>query len=148
VPDQHTRQSSRMSPASQGEAHQTYLEETLFEAVVTAGAMMAFADRRADSSARSEFASFVGKSPWMPTFTPADAVEAFDSRVREFEMTSSVLESEMGSLQRVSDDIGIGEIVRLAELVAMADGCMQPAEVQVLRRVRSAMCRPRIGVRD
>ena len=135
----YTRQSSRMSPASQGEAHQTYLEETLFEAVVTAGAMMAFADRRADAAERLEFASFVGHSRWMPTFTAADAVEAFDSRVRQFEMTSSVLDNEMGSLQRVSDDIGIGEIIRVAELIAMVDGYMQPAEVQVLRRVRSAM---------
>lgn len=137
-----------MSSAARGEAHRTYLEDTLFEAIVTVGAMVAFADQRADTSERLEFARFVGQNRWLPTFTPADAIEAFDSRVRQFEMTSSVPESEMGSLQKVSNDIGIGEIVRAAELVALADGCMQPAEVEVLRRVRSALCPSLIGVRD
>jgi tellurite resistance protein len=137
-----------MSLAAREEAHRTYLEETLFEAVVTAGVMVAFADGRANESERSELASFVGQNHWLPTFTPADAIEAFDSRVRQFEMTSSVPESEMGSLQRVNDDIGICEVVRAAELVALADGRMQPAEVEVLRRVHSAMFPPLIGGRD
>ena len=145
---QHTRQSSRMSPAAREEAHRTYLEETLFEAVLTAGAVVAFADRRADAAERSEFAGFVGHSRWLPTFTPADAAEAFDSRVRQFEMAGSIPESEMGSLQRVGDDVGICEIVRAAELVALADGCVQPAEVEALRRIRSAMGPSLIGVRD
>ena len=145
---QHTRQSSRMSRAAQGEAHRAYLEEILFEAVVTAGVVVAFADGRADASERSELASFVGQNRWLPTFTPADAVEAFDSRVRQFEMTGSVPESEMGSLQRVSDDTGIGEIVRAAELVALADGCLRHREMEALRRVHSAMSPSLIGVRD
>lgn len=145
---QHTRQPSRMSPAARGEAHRTYLEETLFEAVVTASIVVAFADGRADASERLEFASFIEHSRWLPTFTLADAAEAFDSRVRQFEMTSGLPEGEMGSLQRVSDDIGICEVVRAAELVALADGCIQPAEMEALRRVRSAMCPSLIGVRD
>ncbi|MDT7953316.1 MAG: TerB family tellurite resistance protein [Acetobacteraceae bacterium] len=117
----------------------------MFDAVVTAGAMMACADRPAAASERSEFATFVGHSPWMPTFTASDAAEAFDSRVRQFEMVGGDLDREMGSLRQVSDDIGIGEVVRVCELVAMADGRLQPAEVQVLRDVRSAMGRPLIG---
>jgi len=137
-----------MSPAARGEAHRTYLEETLFEAVVIAGVVVAFADGRVDVSERSEFASFVGQSRWLPTFTPADAAEAFDSRVRQFELTSSVPQGELHTLQRVSDGIGTCEVVRSAELVALADGCMQPAEMEALRRVRAAMCPSLIGVRD
>jgi tellurite resistance protein len=137
-----------MSLAAQGEAHRTYLEEVLFEAVITAGVVVAFADGQADASERSELASFVGQNRWLPTFTPADATEAFDSRVRQFELTSSVPEDEVSSLQRVSDDIGMGEIIRAAELVALADGCLRAPEMEALRRVRSAMNPSLIGVRD
>lgn len=143
---QHTR--SSLSPAARAEAHRTYREEMLFDAIVTAGAVVALADRRADASERAELASFVARSRRLPNFTPADAAEAFDSRVRQFELTGSVPETDLGSLRHVSDAFGIREIVRAAELVALADGCMQPDEAVVLGRVRAAM-RPSLNeIRD
>lgn len=133
------RQSSRMPPADLREAHRTYLEETLFEAVVTAGVVVAFADGRADTLERAELVHFVEQSGWLSTFTPTDTSDAFDSRLRQFEMIGSTAEAAMGSLRRVGDRAGVCEVIAAAERVALADGCMQASETEVLKLIRSAV---------
>jgi tellurite resistance protein len=136
---QNARQSSRMPAADLREAHRTYLEETLFEAVVTAGVVVAFADGRADAAERLELVGFVEQSSWLSTFTPAETSDAFDSRVRQFEMIGGVSESTISSLRQVGDRAGILEVVCAAERVALADGRVQASEKTAIQFIRSAV---------
>jgi hypothetical protein len=59
---QNARKSSRMPAADLIEAHRTYHEETLFDAVVVAGVVVALADGQADTAERLELARFVEQS--------------------------------------------------------------------------------------
>lgn len=136
---QHARHPSRLPPAALGEAHRTYLEETLFEAVVTAGVVVAFANGRAGAVERAALVDFVERSNWMTTFTPAETSDAFDSRLRQFELTGSTPEEAMGSVRRVGDRAGIFEVLCAAERVALTHGCLQPSEAQALALIRSAV---------
>jgi tellurite resistance protein len=136
---QNARQSSRMPAADLREAHRTYLEETLFEAVVTAGVVVAFADGQADVAERAELVGFVEQSSWLSTFTPAETSDAFDSRVRQFQMVGGVPESTISSLRQVGDRAGIREVVCAAERVALADGRVQASEKKAIQIIRSAV---------
>lgn len=136
---QPTRQASRMPQADLREAHRTFLEEVLFEAVVTAGAIVAVADGQADTSERAELVSFVERSHWLSTFTPVDTSDAFDTCIRQFDLSGGVPESAFNSLRRVSDSLGIREVVCAAGKVAFADGRMQPSEETALGLIQSAI---------
>ena len=136
---QNARQSSRMPAADLREAHRTYLEETLFEAVVTAGVVVALADGRADAAERAELVGFVEQSSWLSTLTPAEIIDAFDSHVRQFEMIGGVSEATINSLRQVGDRAGIREVVCAAERVALADGCVQTSEKTAIQFIRSAV---------
>jgi len=128
-----------MPAADLGEAHRTYLEETLFEAVIVAGVIVAFADGRADAAERSELVSFVEQSGWLSAFTPADTSDAFDSRVRQFEMIGGVSEATISTLRQVGDRAGMHEVVCAAERVALADGRVHAAEQIAIQFIRSAV---------
>jgi tellurite resistance protein len=135
---QNTRKPSRMLAADLVEAHRTYHEEALFDAVVVAGVVVALADGQADTAERLELARFVERSKMLSTFTPSDASEAFDSRVRQFEMEGSVCHAAFKTLRRVDSHPGISEVVGAAESVASADGHVQSSkERQVIQFIRS-----------
>lgn len=72
-------------------------------------------------------------------FTPVDTGDAFDSRVRQFELNGGVPPSAFSSLHRVSDNLGIREVVCAAGEVAFADGRMQPSEAAALGLIQSVI---------
>ena len=132
------RRSSPMSPAQLRAAHHTYLEEMLFEAVVTASAVVALADGRADPSEQAELVSFVERNDWLSTYTPAETAEAFESRLRQLEFAGSVSEAAMNSVRRVADGLGARVVICAAEHIARADGHVQASEERALGMIRSA----------
>ena len=86
--------------------------------------------------------SFVERSHWLSTFTAADTSDALDSRIREFELSGDVPESAFKILRRVSDSLGIREVVCAAREVAFADGRMQPTEEVAFGLIQSAIQPP------
>jgi tellurite resistance protein TerB len=137
---QNTRKASRMPAADLVEAHRTYHEETLFEAVVVAGVVVALADGQVDTAERLELVRFVEQCEMLPTFTPSDTSDAFDSRVRQFEMVGSVYHAAFKTLRKVDNRPEISEVVEAAESVASADGHVQPPEErQVIQFIRSTI---------
>lgn len=132
------RLATRLPPGELKAAHRDYLEETLFEAVVTAGAIVAMADGAAESCERAELVGFVERSHWLETYTPGEAAEAFDSRVRQFELAGGV-PAAMSSLRRVGDPLGVSIVLAAGERIAAADGHVQAAEEAALRLIRQSI---------
>jgi tellurite resistance protein len=136
---QNVRRPSPMSPAQLRQAHHTYLEEMLFDAVVTAGAVVALADGQVDPEERARVADLVERSGWLSTYTAAEAADAFDSRVRQLELEGGVPETALNSVRRVGDGLGSRVVVCAAEQVARADGRIQLPEERALGLIRSAL---------
>jgi tellurite resistance protein TerB len=136
---QNARRPSPMSPGQLRQAHHTYLEEMLFEAVVTAGAVVALADGHVDPEERARVVDLVERSGWLSTYTAAEAEDAFDSQVRQLEMEDGIPETALNSVRRVGDGLGSRVVVCAAEEVASADGQIQPHEEEAIGLVRSAL---------
>lgn len=136
---QSTRQAARMLQADLGEAHRTFLEDVLFEAVVTAGAIVAAADGQADTSERAALVNFVERNHRLSTFTHDDTSDAFDTCIRQFDLSGGVPETAFDSLRRVTDSLGIRDVVCAAGKVAFADGRMQPDEEAALGLIQSTI---------
>ena len=134
-----TRRPSPMSPAQLRQAHHTYLEEMLFEAVVTAGAVVALADGQVDPEERASVVDLVEQSGWLSTYTAAEAADAFDSEVRQLELDGGDPETALNSVRRVGDGLGSRVVVCAAEQVARADGRVQFPEERALGLIRSAL---------
>lgn len=138
MPVSNARLAAQMLQGQRNSVHRDYLEETLFEAVVTAGAIVALADGAAESCERAELVGFVERSHWLETYTPGEAAEAFDSRVRQFELAGGI-PAAMSSLRRVGDTLGASIVLAAGERVAAADGHVQTAEEAVLRLIRQSI---------
>lgn len=135
------RQPSRMQPAQRVTAHHGYLEERHFEAVVTVAAIVAVADGHAEPSERAELVGLVDRSSWLPTCTTAEAGDAFDSRVREFELAEEVPEAAWASLRLAGDGPRIQAILNAAVQVALADGHIRALEEKSIGLIRLAVTR-------
>jgi tellurite resistance protein len=116
-------------------ADQDYRQDTLFEAVVTVGAIVAVSDGLAEDCERNELAAFVGTRPGLETYTPDETLDAFDSRVREFEMVGG-LANALHDLRKVADRDGVRTVLAAGDCIAAADGDVHFNETTALRLVR------------
>src|SRR4051794_23785088 len=128
-----------MSSAELRQAHHTYLEEMLFEAVVTAGAVVALADGQVAPEERATVVDLVERSGWLSTYTAAEAADAFESQIRQLQLEPGVPEAVINSVRRVGDGLGSRVVVCAAEQVAFADGHIRPSEERALGLIRSAL---------
>ena len=136
---QYARRPSPMSSAELRRAHHTYLEEMLFEAVVTAGAVVALADGQVAPEERATVVDLVERSGWLSTYTSAEAADAFDIQVRELGLEGGTSDTVLNSVRRVGDGLGSRVVVCAAEQVALADGDIRPSEERALGLIRSAL---------
>jgi tellurite resistance protein len=83
VARKYNRQSSCMKPIEPKAAHHAYFEEALFEAIITACAVVAFADGQVHYAEREEIIKLIDRSIDLSTYTTTETGEAFDSRIRE-----------------------------------------------------------------
>lgn len=132
----YNRKSGRMKSVKLKIAHNAYLEDTLFEAVITACAVVAFADGQVDALEREEIIRFVERSPDLSTYTTIETRDAFESRIHEFQLVGGAFEAVLASVCRVQDSLGAHIVICAAENVAVADGCMQPSERTALELIR------------
>jgi hypothetical protein len=60
-------------------------DEEVMQALVTAGAFVAFADGRVEAIERDELVNYIHRQRLVPTISQRDIAEAFDNRVRQLE---------------------------------------------------------------
>jgi tellurite resistance protein len=104
--------------------------------LVTAGALVAIADGRAQAVERAELLNFMQQL--MPEFSENEIGELFDHRVRELEDRDAVgvITEHLRPLAGLSL---ASVVIRAAERVAAADRQVHPTEMQAVRLIRLFM---------
>ena len=133
-----TRLTAKVAPGEIRSAHKDYLEERLFEAVVTAGAVVAVADGVAEPDERAELIDFVDRSTWLQSHTSDETAQAYDARVRQFTLDGGVPEA-VSSLRGVGDGLGSRVVMAAGQCVADADGSVRTTEHDALQSIRTAL---------
>ena len=119
-------------------------DEDVMQALVTAGAFVALADRRLKAIERDELVSFIDRQGFLSTASKRDLAEVFESRVRQFEATRSY-DPLVEALRPVARSSLSSIVVRTAERVAAADQELHPAETGALRVIRQILAGWRHG---
>ena len=113
-------------------------DEEVMQALVTAGAFVAFADGRVEAIERDELVNYIHRQGLVPTISQRDIAEAFDNRVRQLEDRDSA--SVMVETFRPLAGLSLSSVVvSTAERVAAADRHMHPNELQAIKLIRLIM---------
>jgi tellurite resistance protein len=113
-------------------------DEEVMQALVTAGALVALADGELHAVERDELVNFVDRQGFVPTSSPRDIGEAFDSRVRELGEPSCA-NVIVDTLRPMAGRSLASVVVRTAERVAAADRRIHPGELRALKLIRRVM---------
>jgi tellurite resistance protein TerB len=113
-------------------------DEDVTQALVTAGAFVALADRRLKAVERDELVSFIDRQGFVSTASKRDLAEVFESRVRQLEATRSY-DPVVEALRPIAGSSLSSIVVRTAERVAAADREVHPAETGALRVIRQIL---------
>src|SRR5215469_8075691 len=110
-------------------------DEQVVRALVTVGAFVALADGRLDAIEREETVNYIDRQRLAPTISRQRIAEFFDAGARDLdERDFADLIAE--ALRPVAALSLTFDVVRIAELVAMADRRVDPSEAQVTRLLR------------
>ena len=110
-------------------------DEQVVKAMVTVGAFVALADGRLDAIEREETVNYIDRQRLAPTISRRSIAEFFDAGARDLdERDFADLIAE--ALRPVAALSLTFDVVRIAELVAMADRHVDPNEAQVIRLLR------------
>jgi tellurite resistance protein len=110
-------------------------DEQVVKAMVTVGAFVALADGRLDAIEREETVNYIDRQRLAPTISQQRIAEFFDAGARDLdERDFADLIAE--ALRPVAALSLTFDVVRIAELVAMADRHVDPNEAQVIRLLR------------
>lgn len=130
------------SGAKCGAAPADYGTLMLFEAVVTAGAVVAAADGWVDPAERSELVAYVQRSAVFSNDASAYVNHAVDVRLRQFEQPGGMT-AAIGSLQRIGGSREARALVTgAADCVAAADGCVEICETRAVQLVCTTLSPP------
>jgi tellurite resistance protein len=113
-------------------------EDDLFDAVVTAAALVARANDRVEPAEMGQLADFLDRHRFPSVFTRAEVSDAFELRIRELaELGGS--ETAMDDLARQAGRSPARLVIAAGEAVAAADGHIDSRERQILQRIRIAL---------
>jgi tellurite resistance protein len=136
--NRHPRSRSEITPAQIMAAYLDGCEDDLFDAVVTAAALVARADDRIEPTEMGRLADFLDRHRFPSVFTRAEVSDAFERRIREL--------AELGGSEAVMDDLArqAGRsparlVIAAGEEVAAADGHIDSREQHILQRIRVAL---------
>ena len=123
-------------PGIRGELRDPFdCDEQVVKAMVTVGAFVALADGRLDAIEREETVNYIDRQRLAPTISRQRIAEFFDAGARDLdERDFADLIAE--ALRPVAALSLTFDVVRIAELVAMADRHVDPNEAQVIRLLR------------
>ncbi len=103
-------------------------------ALVTAGALVAIADKQADTTERKETVRYIDDRQLVPTIAGLDVARLFDERVLRLEQPDFV--NVAIEALRPASELSLGpDIIELAERVAAADRHMHSSEWQAIRLI-------------
>jgi tellurite resistance protein len=110
-------------------------DEQVVKAMVAVGAFVALADGHLDAIEREETVNYIDRQRLAPTISRQRIAEFFDAGARDLdERDFADLIAE--ALRPVAALSLTFDVVRIAELVAMADRHVDPNEAQVIRLLR------------
>jgi tellurite resistance protein len=113
-------------------------DETVIQALITAGAFMALADGRAETIERDELVNFVDRQGFVPSASRHEIAEAFNNRVRQLQDRDSA--DVIAETFRPLVGLSLASIVvRTATQVAAADRYIDPGELQALKLIRMSL---------
>ena len=107
-------------------------DEQVVKAMVTVGAFVALADGRLDAIEREETVNYIDRQRLAPTISRQRIAEFFDAGARDLD-ERDFADLIAGALRPVAALSLTFDVVRIAELVAMADRHVDPNEAQVIR---------------
>lgn len=113
-------------------------EDELFEAVVSAAALIAGADGEVKDVERFQLLDFLERQDLLWVFDRDDALAEFERRVRELRDPNE-RSSAFRRLRRFRDSRAAALVLGVCDEIAAADCRLDPREVQLLRLVRSGL---------
>jgi tellurite resistance protein len=112
----------------------------LFDAIITAAAIVARADGRIDSVERSQLLGFLNRNGFLAGFTREEVVNALEDRTRQLAERCGA-EVAIGGLSRLAGRSVARLVVDAGTHVAAADGRLHPGELHTLALIRTALGR-------
>ena len=123
-------------PRQQGELDNPFdRDEQAMTALVTAGALVALADGRADAVERDEVLDYIDRRRLAPAVSRQRVAEFFDARVRQLQ-DRDVTDLIVEAFRPVARLPLVSEVIRIGERTAAADGRLHPCELQVIALIR------------
>ena len=113
-------------------------DETVMQALITAGAFVAFADGRVEAIERDELVTFVDRQGFVPSISRQEIAEAFDHRVRQLQDRDSA-EVIVETLRPLAGLSLASIVIRTATQVAAADRYIDPGELRALKLIRMVL---------
>jgi tellurite resistance protein TerB len=110
-------------------------DEQIVKALVTVGAFVALADGRVDPIEREEAVNYIDRQRLAPTISRQRIAEYFDAGARNLD-DRDFADLIAHALRPVAALSLSFDVVRIAELVAAADGHADPNEAQVIGLIR------------
>jgi tellurite resistance protein len=123
-----------IQPSIPGE-HQFGRDEQALNALVTVGGFVAVADGRVEAVERDETVRYIDRRRVAPTISQQHIAAMFDERARRLQDRNFV-DLIVENLRPVGGQSLNSDVIRIAELVAAADGYVHPSELRMIRLIR------------
>jgi tellurite resistance protein len=113
----------------------------LFDAVVTAAALVARADGRIEQCERYMIVDYLDRSGFMPAFTHREIVDAFERNLRQIDQYGGA-EAAIDSLEKFAGRSPARLVIDAGNQVAIADGYLHEREIYFLQHIHIALGAP------
>ena len=118
--------------------HLDQCDDEVMGALITTGAFVSLADDQVETSERDELVNFLDGRQVVPGMSKREIGEEFDRRVRRLRSGDKIA-MVVEALRPLAGLSLSSVVVRIAELVAAADGHIHPNELMAIKLIRLVM---------
>jgi tellurite resistance protein len=118
--------------------HLDQRDDEVMGALITTGAFVSLADGQVETSERDELVNFLDGRQVVPGMSKREIGEEFDRRVRHLRSGDKIA-MVVEALRPLAGLSLSSVVVRIAELVAAADGHIHPNELMAIKLIRLVM---------
>jgi tellurite resistance protein len=118
--------------------HLDQRDDEVMGALITTGAFVSLADGQVETSERDELVNFLDGRQVVPGMSKREIGEEFDRRVRRLRSGDKIA-MVVEALRPLAGLSLSSVVVRIAELVAAADGHIHPNELMAIKLIRLVM---------
>jgi tellurite resistance protein len=118
--------------------HLDQRDDDVMGALITTGAFVSLADGQVETSERDELVNFLDGRQVVPGMSKREIGEEFDRRVRRLRSGDKIA-MVVEALRPLAGLSLSSVVVRIAELVAAADGHIHPNELMAIKLIRLVM---------